>query len=231
LGIVEPTGVSGWKFGVWRLPSQPEVTPFLLVNVLYDEMIHTDRVSHWGWMQTIGDDGLVRNDASPEKWSIVNPETIFLLHAGRRVTITSYSSIRARKRHGTFQEHPHSWGYLIDRSRLLHDWLKDLLARSEVDPNKKNARSEPQALLPRAVNTYAHPLWISATKGTVDRRYGITRAAGQFLMPRQSVQLEADQYLNMLQDFIERPASMIGVKDRQRDISAEKRPSHTLSSV
>jgi len=231
LGNVEPAGQTGWKFGVWREPSKKGITPFLLVNVLYDEIVHNDRLSHWGWMQTAGADGFMNNADSPETCSIVRPETIFLLHKGRRATLTGYSDSWALKSLGTFQEHPHSWGYLRERSQRLHDRLKDLLNRKEVDPNQKNARTEPQALHHRAVNTFAHRLWISATNGTVDRMYGRARAAGQFLMPREPGQMSLKQSLDMLRDYIEEPSNGHVVGDRPSKSATEKRPAHTISSV
>jgi len=177
-------------------------------------------------MQTVGEDGVMNNDATPERVSIVDPESIFLLRAGKIVTLNSYSV--SSERQYSCQEHPHSWGYLIDRSRLLHNWLKTLLGRREVDSNHENARNEPQALYHRAVNTYAHRLWISATNGTVDRIYGGSRTAGQCLMPREARQLDLKQSLKMLFQYIHTPLGLIHVVEDQRNISAEKRP---VSSV
>jgi len=46
LGIVEPPSGIEWQFGVWRQRSNPGVTPFPLVNVLYDQIVGRDRLGH-----------------------------------------------------------------------------------------------------------------------------------------------------------------------------------------
>jgi len=226
LGINEPPTGTDWMLGVWQHPSKPGITPFLLVRMLYDEIIDNGRLTHWGWMQISNEhDGRKSNDTAPEGWSIVEPETIFLMRAGRRVTITGYSDSSVVNADGTFQEHSTSHRFLVGLSRDVSDRLRTILDRPQG-----NAVSEPQALLPRGVAAYSHRLWIVATNGTIDRKYGRVRNGGQFLKPSQSGQLwDLEECLEVLRDYIEEPSSVHIVGGSRRKSAAEKRPAHTVS--
>ena len=197
LGIVEPTVVKHWRLGLWRQSSTPgvAVTPFLLIGPLYSRANDDARLHYRGWTQTVSVDGLTSD------YAIVEPRTIFSWHAGHRVDTLEGQC----------------WRRHMEWSCHVHDWLKGLLEREEVNRNLKDAESEPRALYLRENTTDGYLLCIQATKGTICRMDGrATDTAGQYLWPADIERPDLKQSLDMLREYIELPSSDHDIRDRER---------------